>query len=423
MILKGSQRGSAIEMGNHLLKAENEHVEVHDLRGFMAEDVLGAMKEAEAISRGTRCRQHLFSVSFNPPEHENPSIEDFERAIESVESANGLDGQPRVIVFHEKEGRRHAHCVWSRIDADTMTARPLPFFKNKLREISKELYLEHGWRMPMGLIDSAARDPLNFSLAEWQQAKRQGSDPRALKAVLQECWAASDSASAFEQSLKERGLHLAQGDRRNFVAVDFQGEVHSLTRALGLKGKAVAARLGDGSNLTPVASVQANVAARMTGSIKRHIADARAQFEERSKAQANAKRAMVTQQRADRFALKERQRLEWQQATKTRAARMPRGLKALWWRLTGDYRKVRSANELEAGEQQKRQRAERERMIAAQLDDRRTLQWAVKTLRSEQAARLNELRRDVGRFLRISKDQFATRERAAGVGLELKLER
>jgi hypothetical protein len=30
-----------------------------------------------------------------------------------------LNGQPRVIVFHEKNGRRHAHCVWSRISTSS----------------------------------------------------------------------------------------------------------------------------------------------------------------------------------------------------------------------------------------------------------------------------------------------------------------
>ena len=139
MILKGSQRGAAIELGHHLLKAENEHVELHEVRGFMANDVLGAMKEAQAVAQGTKCRQHLFSVSFNPPQSEDVSVATFEKAIERVETENGLDGQPRIVVFHEKEGRRHAHCVWSRIDAETMTARPLPFFKNRLREVSKDL--------------------------------------------------------------------------------------------------------------------------------------------------------------------------------------------------------------------------------------------------------------------------------------------
>ncbi|MCD1625260.1 MAG: hypothetical protein ACU0B7_07855 [Paracoccaceae bacterium] len=46
-------------------------------------------------------------MSFNPPEGANASIEDFEKAIEQVEAKLGLEGQPRAIVFHEKDGRRH----------------------------------------------------------------------------------------------------------------------------------------------------------------------------------------------------------------------------------------------------------------------------------------------------------------------------
>lgn len=422
MILKGSQRGSAMELGLHLLKAENEHVELHELRGFMADDVPGAMKEIQAVARGTRCRQPLFSVSFNPPETEAVSIGAFERAIDDVEAANGLTGQPRMIVFHEKEGRRHAHCVWSRIDADTMTARPLPFFKNKLREISKALYLEHGWKMPMGLIDSSQRDPLNFNLAEWQQAKREGNDPRALKALCQECWAASDSAAAFEQSLKERGIHLAAGDRRSFVVVDFQGDVHSLPRTLGLKTKAVAARLG-GASLKPVETVRADVSARMTGAIKRHITDARAAFKERSQALGSAKRNMTAEHREARAGLVSRQRGEWDDATRQRAARLPRGFKALWWRFTGQYKEVRTRNESEAKKQREAQREERERMVARQLAERRALKTEEKRLRSEQADRLKELRRDVGRFLGLSRGRDAPRVQQRGHGLGLKLER
>lgn len=418
MILKGSQRGSAIELGLHLLKAENEHVELHELRGFMAEDVQGAMKEAQAVARGTRCRQHLFSVSFNPPDTETVSTATFERAIEEVEAANGLHGQPRIVVFHEKEGRRHAHCVWSRIDADTMTARPLPFFKNKLREVSKSIYLENGWRMPMGLIDSSQRDPLNFSLAEWQKAKREGSDPRALKAILQECWAASDSASAFQRSLKERGLHLAAGDRRGFVVVDFQGEVHSLSRALGLKSKAVSARL-DGAILKPVDAVQADVSARMTAAMKRHIADARVTFQERSKALESAKRAMTLEHRLARAGLKERQRDAWDDATRQRSARLPRGFKALWWRLTGKYKEVRALNEGEAKAQRDTQRAERENIVARQLEERRALKGQEKSLRTEQAERIKDLRRDVGRFLSLSRGTDAPRSQRRGLGLKL----
>ncbi|MGV6804633.1 MAG: relaxase/mobilization nuclease domain-containing protein [Ruegeria sp.] len=123
MILKGSQRGGARQLGLHLLKTtENEHVELHDIRGFLAHDVVGALRESEAIAKGTRCRQFLFSVSLNPPEQKNVHVRTFEKALEAIEEKNGLTGQPRIVIFHEKEGRRHCHAVWSRIDSETMTA-------------------------------------------------------------------------------------------------------------------------------------------------------------------------------------------------------------------------------------------------------------------------------------------------------------
>ena len=55
MILKGSQRGGAAQLARHLLKTdENEHVEVHELDGFIADDLHGALQEIYAVSRGTR---------------------------------------------------------------------------------------------------------------------------------------------------------------------------------------------------------------------------------------------------------------------------------------------------------------------------------------------------------------------------------
>ncbi|WP_066769237.1 relaxase/mobilization nuclease domain-containing protein [Sphingobium sp. CCH11-B1] len=119
MILKASQRGGATALGQHLLKTENEHIEIHEIRGFVSDDLMGAMKETQAVAKGTRCKQFLFSVSLNPPQSADVGIDAFESAIDRIEQANGLSGQPRMIVFHEKEGRRHCHAVWSRIDADT----------------------------------------------------------------------------------------------------------------------------------------------------------------------------------------------------------------------------------------------------------------------------------------------------------------
>lgn len=118
MILKASQRAGAKQLALHLLRTdENDHVEVHEVKGFAADDLVGALREAYAVSRGTKCRQYLFSLSPSPLQTENVEIPVFEQAIQTIEDHLGLTGQPRAIVFHEKNGRRHAHCVWSRISS------------------------------------------------------------------------------------------------------------------------------------------------------------------------------------------------------------------------------------------------------------------------------------------------------------------
>lgn len=422
MILKGSQRGGGQDLAQHLTRLDdNEHMELAELRGFASDDLRGAFKEAEAISRGTKCRQYLFSLSLSPPAQANVSEEVFRETIDTIETRLGLEGQPRAIVFHEKEGRRHAHCVWSRIDAETMTARTLPYFKNKLMAVSRDLYLEHGWKLPRGLETPSERDPTNFTLAEWQQAKRQGIDPRWIKQTVQGCWAGSDNRQSFERSLEEKALFLAKGDRRGFVVLDHGGEVYALPRLLDVKTKDVRARLGDGDGLASVDETKAKIGQRMTPAIKRHVHEARDRFLARSAELGAAKEAMTRAHRKARTELQSRQAREWERETKDRAARLPKGWRGLWQRLTGTYQEIRAANEAEATRTQARHAGERQGLIETQLDQRRALQADFKALRAAQAAQLNELRQDIGRYLRFSRGQGESqarqRETSRGLGL------
>lgn len=152
MILKAKERGDAAQLAHYLLdQRDNDHVELHEVRGFVSDDLIDAFGEAHAIAQGTRCDNYMFSMSFNPPEGENVTVEAFEEAIDQVEEKLGLQGQPRAVVFHEKDGRRHAHAVWTRIDANRMRSINMNHYKAKLRDVSRELFIEHGWNMPRGL--------------------------------------------------------------------------------------------------------------------------------------------------------------------------------------------------------------------------------------------------------------------------------
>ena len=364
MILVGNQRGGAKNLALHLMKEENERVNVHELRGFSSDNLMSALNETYAISRATKCTQFLFSLSLNPPPQENVSTEDFEKAIEQVEEKLGLSGQPRAIVFHEKEGRKHCHTVWSRIDTEEMKAIQLSFSKQKLQSVARELYLEHGWKMPRGLVNNKERDPRNFTLAEWQQVKRIGKNTRAIKADFQDAWAISDSKVAFTHALQERGYKLARGDRRGFVAVDYQGEVYPVSRWTGLKTKQVRERLGDLKELPDV--------------------DETKKLETEHQAKQNA---LAT-------ALKLRQLRE----EKIRKARIRRGLRGLVDRITGKRKQTMERNEQEKQKTLVRDKQEKSILTTKQASDREHFLEMRKQQQQKYVVEKQELQKDTEHF-------------------------
>ncbi|GAB1256165.1 hypothetical protein NBRC116494_06670 [Aurantivibrio plasticivorans] len=396
MILKGNQRAGGRQMALHLLNGEqNEHVNVHEVSGFMAQDVLGALNEAYALSKGTKCKQFMYSLSLNPPQDEKVDIETFEKTLERVEQKLGLEGQPRVVVFHEKEGRRHAHCVWSRINTDEMKAVNISHPKLKLNDISKSLYLEHGWKMPEGFKDKTKKNPLNFTRAEWQQAKRVGRKASDIKSELQECWAISDTKTSFEHALREKGYFLAKGDKRGFVALDVYGEVYSLTRQLGQKAKALEARLGNAKELPSVQEVKNGIQGQLSKLFDSYKEELRSVHNEKLKPLLADKAKLTNEHRSVRASLKEYQQKRWQAEELKRSARIRKGFKGIWDKLNGRYWKTRKRNEQEAWQAHLRDRKQQEELIQKQLSERQNLQTQIQLLRDTQEKERQALVRDL----------------------------
>lgn len=412
MILVGNQRGGAKNLALHLLKDENDHVQVHELRGFASDDLVAALNESYALSRGTRCRKFLFSLSLNPPPEARVETAQFEDAIERAEERLGLCGQPRAIVFHEKEGRRHAHAVWSRIDTDEMKAVPLPHTKRKLRDLAREMYLEHGWTMPRGFADSKLRDPRNFTLAEWQQARRADRDPRAIKVALQECWAVSDTRQSFEAALRAHGFRLARGDRRGFVALDHRGEPFAVARAVGLKTKDVSVKLGNASALPCIDDCKRDIAREMSATTQRLRAEQAREVQAQRSAFEDMRAALVSRQRLDResaFAAMERRAA---QEAVTRQQRFRSGAKGLWDRIVGEHARIRRQNETEAFEALQRDRKEKDALIFRQIEERRALTVARAQDRNAAFDQFRALREERRRYRNMEIDtQLGARER------------
>ena len=410
MILQGNARGGAKDLAAHLLKEENDHVEVHDLRGFVSDDLVSALNEAHAISRGTKAKQFLFSLSLNPPANECVSTQNFEGAISRIEAKLGLSGQPRAIVFHEKRGadgqpRRHCHAVWSRIDAQNMKAIPLPYTKYKLREISRELYVENGWKMPRGFIDSKERDPRNFTLAQWQQAKRIGKDPRQIKTAMQDSWSISDTQSAFQQALKERGYTLAKGDRRGFVVLDHTCEVYSLPKWLGLPTKDVRHRLSRQQSLPSVTEAKAEISKDMTSHLL-ELSERQDQALLNRLHQIDEKRiALIKRQKNEREELRAEQEQRATKETHQRQARFNKGIRGLFDRLLGQHKKLELQNEHEALLAEQRDQQARDTMVFKQLEACRQLSQRSKRLESYRESKQKGLSMDIQQYKEIARNK------------------
>lgn len=382
MIIIASQRGGAAKLAAHLMNdRDNDHVELHEVSGFMTDTLPEALQEVRAQSMGTHCNQYLFSVSLNPPETAKVETDVFEHAISRIEERMNLQNQPRVIVFHEKEGRRHAHCVWSRIDTQEMKAINLPFYKSRLMEISKEIYLEQDWKLPTGLIERGQSNPLNFTRAQWEHAKRLDDDPRLIKAALKDCWAVSDNKETFQNSLEKRGYYLAKGDRRGFVAVDWRGEVFSLSKWLDVKTKDLKERLGDPAQLPSIEETKSNIDKPFVERMHHFTSDIRKNNHTRIEPLLEQKTRMKTRHQSERENLAEIQKQCWQQESKDRHARLNTGIRGLWDRLTGQHSRAIEQNELEAWQAVVRDRQQQDELIQRQLEERRALQLNIQHVR------------------------------------------
>jgi len=318
------------------------------------------------------------------------------------------------VVFHEKRGedgqlRRHAHAVWSRIDVQDMKAVHLPHTKVKLQELARDLYLEHGWTMPPGLAVTGARDPRNFTLAEWQQAKRTGEDPREVKAAFQDAWAISDSRAAFAHALEERGYWLARGDRRGYVAVDRHGEVHAIAKRAGVKTEAVRERLGDMEALPSVAEVKAGIARAMQARMEELKRETAAQAAREKQEAARRRAALNARQAAERRALEDAARLRQEAEERARQARLRSGLAGLWDRLRGERKRTLQRNAEEEAVARAREDAAREWLAASQAARRGEVRRERLRQRAESITTLRELDGDAHSFWRMALSAEAER--------------
>jgi hypothetical protein len=144
----------------------------------------------------------------------------------------------------------HQHVVWSRIDADSMTAIPDSHNYRTHELVARDIEQAYGLKaVPSTLTRDKEKTPRPERCPDdWESFRAADSkiDPKVMKAELTALWNRADSGQAFAAALAERGYVLAKGDRRDFCIVDAAGDEHSLARRIdGVKAAAIRLRMAD----------------------------------------------------------------------------------------------------------------------------------------------------------------------------------
>ncbi|MEW8063274.1 MAG: relaxase/mobilization nuclease domain-containing protein [Candidatus Thiodiazotropha sp.] len=237
MIPFASQRALGQDLATHLLNEyDNDYMEVADVRGAVADDLHGAFAEWEAQAHAlTKCENYLYSLSINPDERQGRLTRDqYMDYIERAEEKLGLTGQPRAVVFHIKDGREHAHVVWSRIDLEKEKAVQMSFDRDTLMMVTRLFAKEHGLELPKGYEKDRGEKGQQLSLYETHQKRTTGLSKAQHQEQVTDAWRSSDSAKAFVQALADKGYILASGNRP-YVLVDLYGGINALPKMINDK--------------------------------------------------------------------------------------------------------------------------------------------------------------------------------------------
>jgi hypothetical protein len=254
MIISGGSRSNWRFFAGHLIRAdENERVTLVEMRGApeVEGDLATSIREAlrdYMLMASRHCKNAFYHADLNPRAGEHLTPEQWEQAANQLEHELKLDGQPRFIVEHEKQGRVHRHIVWSRIDEDGHAISDSNNFAAHERA-ARALEKAFGHEPVRGVHaerDGKARPERRPKNREVFRGHASGIDPAQVKAEVSALWRSADSGKAFAQALADAGYILARGDRRDYVIVDAAGDDHSLARRVeGAKAAQIRERMAD----------------------------------------------------------------------------------------------------------------------------------------------------------------------------------
>lgn len=262
-MIAGATRGTGGDaLSRHLLKQKDgQQVIVMPARGLAADDLKGQIRELVASAAHGRTDRPVHHVHIDPPtDAPNPNsvIATFMR---HYEREFGLENAQRAGVYHVKNGRRHAHVVWSLVRDDgsvvslahdharrekvsriTEHEHGLAFVKGKHNRSAAKALRAEGREDVAAAMEAAGllagRRPVAHSTPRQRaQAERTAVPIDEIRNQAYAAWQASDDAKSFAVMLHAFGSAVATGER-GLVLVDSSAGTHSLNRVLAAAARA-----------------------------------------------------------------------------------------------------------------------------------------------------------------------------------------
>jgi hypothetical protein len=269
MIAKGTPHRHGAVLARYLVAGkEREQAELLELRGFACTGIVAAFRSVHVMAAATRCTAPFFHVAVRNREGETLDRSQWQYAADRIERTLGLTDQPRAIAMHTADdtGHSHMHIAWSRINEETLTATPLPFFKRRLKQVCRALEERFG----LTPVSDRRESLIHFAptRSEEEQSRRLGLDIHAIRNLIRNCFEAADCGRSFQAALTQESLTLVRGDRRDFLVVDREGGLHALgKRVLGVSAAETRQRLADltGGPLPTLDQARALITAQKQG--------------------------------------------------------------------------------------------------------------------------------------------------------------
>jgi hypothetical protein len=231
MVIAGKIRGNAPQLADYLLaEGTNERITILDVdggtqpNGEQLRDILYSM---ELNSELTRTRNSVYHAYINPSPDDTTdramTMEEWQQSVEILTKQLGYEDQRRVVVLHEKPGKRiHAHIVYERYNHE-----------RGVMATYEQNYKAH----------DRARAEMEKKLSHKPTPQKNKNRDRH-KQTLTEIWQRTNTAAQFIREAEANGYKIAKGTDRPFRVVDADGRSFDLVRLLDkVKTQDVRARL------------------------------------------------------------------------------------------------------------------------------------------------------------------------------------